>query len=110
MGETEKAEEVEEPGETEEKKCGGSAMKATVEDEEDDADAIVKADVIQKAIADVQKAFDQKIAALESRISEMEEQTIQKGGQVVIIAEQLSESDKTAFNPLIANAKALGGI
>lgn len=110
MGETAKAEEVEEPGETEEKKCGCAAMKATVDEEEEDEDAIVKADVIQKAIADVQKAFDQKIAALESRISEMEEQTIQKGGQVVIIADQLSESDKSAFNPLIANAKALGGI
>lgn len=116
MGETAKAEEVEEPGETEEKKCGCSAMKATVDEEEDDENAIVKAsvvdlDIITKAeMVSIQKAFDQKIAALESRISEMEEQTIQKGGQVVIIADQLTDSDKSAFNPLIANAKALGGI
>lgn len=116
MGETAKAEEVEEPGETEEKKSGCSAMKATVDEEEEDEDAIVKAsvvdlDIITKAeMVSIQKAFDQKIAALESRISEMEEQTIRKGGQVVIIADQLTDSDKSAFNPLIANAKALGGI
>lgn len=106
MGETAKAEEVEEPGEDEEKKCGCAAKAEPVET--DTSEEIVKGDVIQKAFDEFRKAYDEKIAALESRIATMEEETVKKGGSVVIIPEQLSPEDARIVNPMILNAKALG--
>jgi len=111
MGDAEKAEEPEmdessesDDGE-EETKCG--CAKATPV-EIDMSEEIVKADVIQKAFDEFKKASDERFAALESRIVEMENQTIQKGGNVVIIPAQMTPEDRAAINPMIQNARALG--
>ncbi len=109
--ETEKAEEPEEAveekaepeGEEEEKGCGCAKAEPV-----EIADEIVKADVIQKAFDEFRKAADAKFAALESRVDEMENQTVKKGGQVVIIPSQMTPEDRAAINPMIQNARALG--
>lgn len=75
-----------------------------------EAEEIVKAETIQKAVDEITKAFAIRFDALETRLKEMEEQTIQKGGIVHVIADQLSDEDARALNPLIANAKAMGSI
>ncbi|MFA6690271.1 MAG: hypothetical protein WCS18_12445 [Sphaerochaetaceae bacterium] len=111
--ETEKAEEPEEAveekaepeDEEEEKGCGCAKAKPI---ESDPADEIVKADVVQKAFDEFKKATETRIAGLESRIVEMEKETIQKGGQVVIIPSQMTPEDRAAINPMIQNARALG--
>lgn len=97
---------VEEKGEEIEEKCGCAAKAEPVET--DTSEEIVKGDVIQKAFDEFRKAYDEKIAALESRIATMEEETVKKGGSVVIIPEQLSPEDARIVNPMILNAKALG--
>lgn len=113
--ETEKAEEPEEVVEEkaepedepeEETKGCGCAKAAPIES--DPADEIVKADVIQKAFDEFKKANDLRFAELESRIVEMEAQTIKKGGNVVIIPSQMTPEDRAAINPMIQNARALG--
>lgn len=67
-------------------------------------------DLIQKAVMaktdEIVKAFTEKISVLEGKIAEMEKQTIQKGGQVVVIKDIAGES-KSA---MISNMEALGGI
>lgn len=100
----EAVEEKAEPEDEEEKGCAACAKAEPVEI----ADEIVKADVIQKAFDEFRKAADAKFAALESRIDEMENQTVKKGGQVVIIPSQMTPEDRAAINPMIQNARALG--
>ena len=68
-------------------------------------DLIVKAKV-ELAVADIKKAYDAKIIALEARIEEFGNETIRKGGQVVVI--KGSDSDDEAENPFLSNLDALG--
>lgn len=57
--------------------------KADVGDEPD-IETIVKARV-ESELTEIQKAFDDKIAELVARIEKMEEETIKKGGEIVVI-------------------------
>lgn len=91
-------------------KCGCAEKAEPVEEPAD----IVKADVIQKAIDDfrdeIRKAYDEKFAAMEARVAKMEEETIRKGGVVVIHPEEMTPEERKGLNPMILNAKAVGGI
>lgn len=51
----------------------------------------------------IQKAYDDKIKALEEKIAKMENTTIRKGGEAVIIPEQLQKDDTILTNMNILN-------
>jgi hypothetical protein len=69
-------------------------------DEDPDEDPDPEPKRVRKAldIDTIQKAYDSKIAALEEKISKMENSVIQKGGSAVVIPEQVSKDDPVFSN------------
>jgi len=70
---------------------------------------IQKADLetIQKAVIDtITKAFDERITKMETTIEEMKKETIQKGGNVVVLMDELKKFNDES--PGVGNVKALG--
>jgi len=100
----------EEPQEEDVEKC--SMTKAEpVEEPAEIVKAVEQEDVITKAqFDDIRKAFDEKIASLEAKIAKMENETIQKGGVVVINPKEIGDASSQGLNPMMLNAKALGSV
>ena len=83
------------------KKVENTMKKAEDEEEVQKSDDEMDYDPLET----ITKAYDSKIAALEEKISKMEETRIQKGGQAVIIPEQVGKDD-----PILSNLSVLGAL
>jgi len=81
----------------------------------EEIDTIVKArtDEISKAyqsqIETITKAYDEKVAQLASRVQKMEEETIRKGGSIVVIQELLNSDGTGAMSNADAVAQMQAG-
>jgi hypothetical protein len=64
-------------------------------------------ETLQKALVDsITKAFDERFAKMETTIEEMKKETIQKGGNVVVLMDELKKFNEES--PGVGNVKALG--
>ena len=77
----------------------------------EEIDTIVKArtEEISKAylgqLDEIKKAYDEKVGTLEARIVKMEEETIRKGGSVIVIPELLGGQEGSSMSNADAVAK-----
>jgi hypothetical protein len=92
--------------EEKEEKCS-ETKKAEEVPKEPDVVQKAELETISKAIvADITKAFDERFKKVEADIESMKKETIQKGGNVVVLMDELKKFSEDS--PGVANLKAIG--